>query len=287
MNHPRIDKIIINEQEISILRLDLPDPVSGGNKFFKLKYNLEEMKRCGKKKLLTFGGAYSNLIAAVSVAGNKNGIETVGIIRGEELKEDSNAVLKYASSNGMQLHFISRKEYRKRNEEKYSDELRKKFRADVILPEGGSNALAVKGCMEILSDETHFADVIFCAVGTGATLAGIIASAKKHQCVNGIAVLEGKNYLEQEVQKFINGKEVKCKWRIDHDHSFGGYAKTDQRLMNFIAEWKHQLPLDPVYSGKCFFAVSQFVQRKNSARKNVLFIHTGGYGFLNSPMKST
>ncbi|HTL80296.1 MAG TPA: 1-aminocyclopropane-1-carboxylate deaminase/D-cysteine desulfhydrase [Bacteroidia bacterium] len=280
-----IEKYSSDGRSFSILRLDLPDPVSGGNKYFKLKYNLAEMKATGKKRLLTFGGAYSNLIAAVSVAGKRNEIETIGIIRGEELNENSNAVLRFASSNGMQLHFVSREEYRKRNEEKYHEELKKKFNADIVLPEGGSNELAVKGCMEILSVETDLADVIFCPVGTGATLAGIVLSAKAHQHVIGIPALKGEGYLETEVKNFLGTRRVSCSWEIDHSFNsvLGSYGEETPRLKEFMDRiWReHHLPLEKIYSGRTFFAMMERMRSPQLADKKGLFIHTGGFAFLN------
>lgn len=269
----------VNECRIDLLRLDLPDPVSGGNKFFKLKYNLEECTRSGKKRMLTFGGAFSNHIAAVAAAGKANGISTIGIIRGEELSASSNEVLQFASSCGMELHFVSRENYRKRNDPEFLAALSPQFDDPYLLPEGGSNALAVKGCMEILPREAMTADLIFCPVGTGATLAGIIASAAAHQHVIGIAVLEGKEYLEAEVHRHLAGFDVQAAWEINADFTFGGYAKTDATLSRFIAE-QQQLPLDPVYSGKCFYAMLQLVQSGNFPLRQFLFIHTGGYRFL-------
>lgn len=228
--------------------------------------------------MLTFGGAFSNHIAAVAAAGKANGISTIGIIRGEELSASSNEVLQFASSCGMELHFVSRENYRKRNDPEFLAALSPQFDDPYLLPEGGSNALAVKGCMEILPREAMTADLIFCPVGTGATLAGIIASAAAHQRVIGIAVLEGKEYLEAEVRRHLAGFDVKADWEINADFTFGGYAKTDAKLSRFIEE--QPLPLDPVYSGKCFYAMLQLAQSDNFPLRQFLFIHTGGYHLL-------
>ncbi|CAN5373240.1 pyridoxal-phosphate dependent enzyme [soil metagenome] len=266
---------------LSILRLDLPDPISGGNKIYKMKYNLEEIAHLGLKRILTFGGAYSNHIAATATAGKKNGFETIGIIRGNELNENSNAVLKYASSCGMKLVFVSRADYRKRNETIFKNLLIEKYGPLYLLPEGGSNSLAVQGCKEIMSFETEKFDVIICPVGSGATLAGIIAAAKTHQHVIGIAVLKGKDYLEDEVNKLLEGESPVCKWEINHSFTFGGYGNSSHELIEFISEVKrtHQLPLDPVYSGKALFAAIRIGENPGFQDKKVLFIHTGGYAF--------
>jgi 1-aminocyclopropane-1-carboxylate deaminase len=265
---------------VDILRLDLPDPVTGGNKTFKLKYNVEEMRRQGLNRLLTFGGAFSNHIAAVAAAGKRNGFETAGIIRGEELNEDSNAVLKFAASCGMKLVFVSRENYRRRNEEDFCKILPEEHGPAYLLPEGGSNSFAVKGCMEILPAEAAQYDAIVCPVGTGATLAGIIASAKPHQHVTGIAVLNAQD-LEAEVTRLLRGFPVEATWSIDRGHTFGGYANSSPALDAFIGEMKtqHGLPLDHVYSGKALFAVRELLAKGNLTGKRVLFIHTGGYAF--------
>ncbi len=263
---------------LSVLRLDLPDPLSGGNKSYKLKHNLEEMRRLGLKKLITFGGAFSNHIAAVATVGKKYGFETIGIIRGDELNTDSNAVLKYAASCGMKMTFISREDYRKRNDPDFINELLQKFGSAYVLPEGGSNEFAVKGCKEILSGETDLFDTIICPVGTGATLAGIISSAKAHQHIIGIAVLEGKEYLEREVYTLLQQETKQAAWRIEDRFTFGGYGRSSALLENFKNEMKlkYDLPLDLIYSAKALFAAREL---NKSHLSKTLFIHTGGYAF--------
>lgn len=267
---------------IFILRLDLPDPLSGGNKSYKLKYNLDAMRAAGKKSMLSFGGAFSNHIAALAAGGKREKFQTIGIIRGEELNENSNPVLQFANECGMQMHFVSRENYRRRNDPDFIAELEKQFPGVYILPEGGSNEFAVKGCAEILTAESENADFIFAPVGTGATLAGIIASAKAHQRVIGIAVLEGKTYLENEVRRLLGNREVKCKWEINGDFTFGGYAKSNEALLNFILQMKTEfdLPLDPIYSGKAFYAMTEMMKGESFKDKEVLFVHTGGYAFF-------
>lgn len=277
MIHPI--QVFPGDERISLLRLDLPDPLAGGNKYFKMKYNLEAFRASGKKSVLSFGGAFSNHIAALAAAGKRENIPTTGIIRGEELSESSNAVLRFAQECGMQLRFVSREEYRLRNDAEWLGKLQQEFRGAYILPEGGSNALAVKGCREILSSATKDFDFVFCPVGTGATLAGIIASALPHQQVTGIAVLEGKNYLEEEVLRHLTGEKISCTWQIRHDFTFGGYAKSSAILDAFIREQSHSLPLDQVYSGKCFYAMRKILEQDYSPGGKSLFVHTGGYYF--------
>lgn len=268
-----------NGNSLDILRLDLPAPLSGGNKSFKLNYNIRAMKEAGLNTLVTFGGAFSNHIAAVANAGKKEKIKTIGIIRGNELNENSNAVLKFASQCGMEMFFVSREKYRERNEPGFIEAIFSNPGQYYILPEGGSNELAVRGCKEILSEATEKYKKIILPVGTGATMAGIIAAAKPHQHIIGIAVLEGRNYLENEVQKLLQNENPSASWEIDHDFTFGGYAKSSAGLEDFIPEMKskYNLPLDPVYSGKALFAAYKTL--KGSTGSPCLFVHTGGYAF--------
>src|SRR6218665_489671 len=169
--------------EVYVKREDVLHSEISGNKFRKLKYNLTEARDLGFTKLLTFGGAYSNHIAAVAAAGKEFGFETIGVIRGEELQEKylENPTLKKASENGMQFEFVTRTQYRDKNNVAFLDQLKNKFGDFYLIPEGGTNELAVKGCKEILTDNDKVFDFICCAVGTGGTISGIINSLKPHQ----------------------------------------------------------------------------------------------------------
>lgn len=269
-------------ERLGILRLDLPDPISGGNKSYKLKYNFEWLKQQGRTAVLTFGGAYSNHIAATACAGKKYGVEMVGIIRGEELDGNSNAVLRFALTCGMKLHFVAREEYRRRNDPDYLKELSARFGISYILPEGGSNALAVKGCMEILTDKCDEYSEIVCPVGTGATVAGIIASAKRNQHVRALAIVESRDYLLKNIEAYLREYSVRGSWELDGQHTLGGYASENIELRNFIGSMKNEmdLPLDFVYSGKTLFAIHNLARAGYFEGRKVLFIHTGGYGFL-------
>ena len=267
---------------LGILRCDLPDPISGGNKRYKLKYNLEQFSSGKYSALLTFGGAYSNHIAAVAYAGKRNGFRTIGIIRGEELNRESNSILRHASHCGMELVFLSRTEYRRRNDADFAEELMRQFGNVYIVPEGGSNHWAVRGCKEILSEETVRFDDIVCPVGTGATVAGIISSAKPHQRITGVAVLEGELYLRRLIESQLSFEEHKAAWQLDSRFTLGGYAHSSQELALFIEAMRSEadLPLDPVYSGKVLFAVHQMAKMGEFVGRKVLFVHTGGYAFL-------
>jgi len=266
---------------VSVLRLDLIHPKTGGNKWFKLKYNLIAFREEKKKYLVTFGGAYSNHIIATSAAGKENGIETVGIIRGDELNENSNTALQFASGCGMKLFFVSREEYRNIRKismlpERIYAELRTPYSELFFLPEGGSNALAVKGCEEIVKNTSGDFDFITCAVGTGATLAGISKSLKGDQTAIGISVLDGSGFLEKDISGFNGNRK---NFRLFHDYSLGSYAKTNDELDFFCQNFsqKHGIMIEPIYTGKMFYGLYDLI-RKDFFKpgSTIVAVHTGG-----------
>ncbi len=258
--------------EVFMKREDVIHPFVSGNKFRKLKYNLLQAKAENHKKLLTFGGAFSNHIAAVAFAGKENGFETIGIIRGEELEDkiSENPTLKFAQNCGMKFKFISREDYRLKDSEVFHDE----FGGFYLLPEGGTNSLAVKGCEEILNPEDSQFDFVCCAVGTGGTISGIINSTLPNQKVLGFPALKG-GFLKNEISNFVrNGN-----WELIADYHFGGYAKVSEELIAFINRFseKYKVPLDPVYTGKMVFGVINLLEKGYFAENSkILIIHTGG-----------
>ena len=249
-----IEKYGVN---LFILRLDLIHPTISGNKWYKLKYNLEEAKKQKKETLLTFGGAFSNHIAATAAVGKEFGFKTIGIIRGDELKEEENKTLRFAKECGMELHFVSREDY---GEKKIPSPLTQQLNNFYLLPEGGTNELAVKGCAEIISHINIPFDFVCSAVGTGGTIAGIISSLKENQKAIGFSVLKGGEFLKDEIRKFIPSPlppPEGDKWEINTDYHFGGYAKHTLELLKFIADFEKQnnIPLEHVYTGKMMFAI--------------------------------
>lgn len=261
---------------LSIKREDLLHPVVSGNKFRKLKYNLLQAKAENKKNLLTFGGAFSNHIAAVAFAAKENGFNSIGIIRGDELKDkiEGNPTLQFAQECGMQFEFVSREAYRLKNETAFLDELKLKFGDFFLIPEGGTNALAIKGCEEILTEEDREFDYICCAVGTGGTISGIINSALPHQKVLGFPALKG-DFLQDEIRIFVQNEN----WELITDYHFGGYGKVNEDLVHFINQFyaDNKIPLDPIYTGKMVFGVIDLIQKNYfPAHSNILLIHTGG-----------
>ncbi len=251
-------------------------PEVSGNKFRKLKYNLEAAVREGFEGVLTFGGAFSNHIAATAAAGKLLNISTVGIIRGEELAKDIdlNPTLSYAKASGMDLDFISRAAYRNKNEVSFLQSLNIKYPNFYIIPEGGTNARAVRGCSEILTEKDRDFDVICCAVGTGGTISGLINSSLPHQKIIGFPALKGA-FLNEDIRKFAQHSN----WELCPDYSFGGYAKVNQELIQFINQFKNDfgIPLDPVYTAKMMFGIDDLVKKGFFSRSTkILAIHTGG-----------
>ncbi|GAB5565343.1 MAG: pyridoxal-phosphate dependent enzyme [Winogradskyella sp.] len=247
-----------------------------GNKYRKLKYNLIEAKNQNHDTLLTFGGAFSNHIAATAYAGKICGFNTIGVIRGEELVHEmkSNPTLTFAKSCGMQFHFIDREAYRKKNENDFLEDLKSKFGSFYTLPEGGTNALAVKGCEEILMPEDQQFDYICVCVGTGGTISGIINSSRNDQKILGFPALKG-DFLKADIRKFAHQQN----WELIADYHFGGYAKIKPELVTFINEFKQKtnIPLDPVYTGKMMFGIYDLLAKNYFPRDSrILAIHTGG-----------
>ncbi|MXN91615.1 pyridoxal-phosphate dependent enzyme [Flavobacterium sp. Sd200] len=261
---------------LTVKREDLLHPHISGNKFRKLKYNILQAKQEGRECLLTFGGAFSNHIAASAAAGKEYGFETIGVIRGEELKSkiDENPTLAFARKCGMRFKFISREAYRNKTDETFIESLRQEFGDFYLLPEGGTNALAVKGCEEILDEADAVFTHVCCAVGTGGTLSGIINSAKAEQKVIGFPALKGAG-LSDDICKFAR----KGCWELVEDYHFGGYGKVSETLITFMNDFFDTagILLDPVYTGKMFFGVTDLIHKgyfPENAR--ILLIHTGG-----------
>ncbi|UKM64806.1 pyridoxal-phosphate dependent enzyme [Flavobacteriaceae bacterium GSB9] len=262
--------------ELFLKREDRIHPFVSGNKYRKLKYNLSEVKKQGFTTLLTFGGAFSNHIAAVASAGNSIGFKTIGIIRGEELKSkiNVNPTLGFAKQKGMQLEFVSREFYREKHSTRFLNILRERFGDFYLIPEGGTNNLAVKGCEEILTEDDKQFDFICCSVGTGGTISGLINCSKVRQQVLGFPALKG-DFLQQDISKFAN----KNNWELITNYHFGGYAKINEELVTFINRFKNNfsIPLDPVYTGKMMYGIFNMIEKKYFPEgSKILAIHTGG-----------
>lgn len=261
---------------LTIKRLDLVHPQISGNKFFKLKYNFLAAQQQGFKKILTFGGAYSNHIAATAFAAHQFGFESIGIIRGEELaNRPLNPTLSTAQNFAMQLQFVSREQYRLKQHADYLAQLAFEYPEHYIIPEGGTNALAIQGCQEILTaqNQQNF-DLICCAVGTGGTIAGLIQASLIKQQVLGFSALKG-NFLTDDVARLTG----KSNWKIVDDYCQGGYAKTTTELLQFIQSFEQQydIPLEHIYTAKMMFGIFKMIELGQiQPSQKVLIIHSGG-----------
>ena len=273
-----VDLSILSKKQVALVvkREDLIHPFISGNKYRKLKYNILEAKQRGLDTILTFGGAYSNHIAATAYAGKLYGIRTIGVIRGEELGQNwmHNPTLAKAHEHGMSFKFVSRTAYREKADISFLDMLDKDFGAYYLIPEGGANLLAVKGCEEILTPDDKGFNVICCSVGTGGTLAGIVNSSLHYQRIIGFPSLKG-DFLKKDIRNFT----AKENWEINTDYHFGGYAKVSEMLIEFINYFKEKtnIPTDPIYTGKLLYGILDLV--KNDYFKpgtKILAIHSGG-----------
>ena len=262
--------------KLYIKREDKIHPFISGNKYRKLKYNIIEAESLGFKTLLTFGGAYSNHIAAVAFAGQEFGFNTIGIIRGEELEDKikDNPTLTYAQSCGMIFKFVTRNNYREKSSDGFIKNLESEFGKFFLIPEGGTNLLAIKGCEEILTETDKQFDYVCCAVGTGGTISGLINASEPNQSILGFPALKG-GFLRQDISKFVTNK----KWDLITGYHFGGYAKINNELITFINQFKkdYDIPLDPIYTGKMMYGIIDIIkQNKFRNGTKILAIHTGG-----------
>ncbi|TDT43621.1 1-aminocyclopropane-1-carboxylate deaminase [Maribacter spongiicola] len=273
-----VEHPLLTEKQVTLVlkREDLLHPFISGNKYRKLKYNLLAAEAENQNTVLTFGGAYSNHIAATAYAAKEKGFCSIGVIRGEELENSwqTNTTLKKAYDDGMRFKFISRSDYRKKESLEFIETLRNEFGEFYLVPEGGTNSLAIKGCEEIITEDDVEFDVICSSVGTGGTVSGLINASFPHQNVFGFSALKG-DFLKIEIEKMVHNN----RWQLLTDYHFGGYAKTSEELIVFINEFKEQtgIPLDPIYTGKMIFGLFDMLKRDTFApRTKILAIHTGG-----------
>ncbi|MBD3724110.1 MAG: 1-aminocyclopropane-1-carboxylate deaminase/D-cysteine desulfhydrase [Flavobacteriaceae bacterium] len=262
--------------ELYIKRDDLNHPFISGNKLRKLKYNLMEAKNKGFSKIVTFGGAFSNHILATAAAGKEFGFETIGVIRGEELafEIENNPTLYEAKKLGMVFYFVTREVYRNKASVDFLKHLEDKFGSFYLVPEGGTNELAIKGCEEILKEDDFSFDFICCAVGTGGTISGIINASQQNQKILGFPALKA-NFLYNHIRKFVH----KNNWDLVLDYHFGGYGKIKPELITFLNKFylETKVPLDPLYNGKMMFGIIDLISRDFfPPNAKILAIHTGG-----------
>ncbi|MFM9401563.1 1-aminocyclopropane-1-carboxylate deaminase/D-cysteine desulfhydrase [Myroides odoratimimus] len=270
---------------IFVKREDLLHEEVSGNKFRKLKYNILKAQELGYSKLLTFGGAYSNHIAATAAAGRICGVETIGIIRGEELENNyaGNSTLTKAVEDGMTLGFLTRTDYRNKGEVEIIDRLKAIYGDFYLVPEGGTNEEAIRGTEEILKEGDETFDYICTAVGTGGTIAGIINSSHPNQTILGFPALKG-SFLYEDIRKFVTNNN----WDLVLDYHFGGYAKYNEELLSFLRELYKQTGVlfDPIYNGKMIYGVLEEIKKgRFKDNSKILVIHTGGLQGWNEKIK--
>ena len=273
LHHPLLTRYDV---ELWCKRDDLIHPAISGNKWRKLKYHLLHAREHGKQHLLSFGGAYSNHIHALAAAGYQTGLRTTGIIRGEA-DAVSNTTLRDARRWGMDLVFVDRQSYRRRQD---PDWLAQFDAPDtLIVPEGGSSPLAIPGVAELVGEVPFSPDLWVLPCASGGTLAGLVAGKRDREQILAIAVLKGGGFIADEVCRLHPAAADTPGWRIALDHHDGGYAKFSPALWQWVQDFSADtgLPLEPIYSGKAMWGLFRDLAAGRIARgSKIVFIHTGG-----------
>ncbi len=271
---------VLSEVNVFMKRIDLVHPVISGNKWYKTKYNIAAMMEEGKDTLLTFGGAFSNHIHATVAAGKAFGFKTIGLIRGEE-HLPLNETLQYAVDNGMELHYIDRTRFRERESESFLNEIKNKFGDVYILPLGGTNKIALKGCAEIVEQIDIDYDYICSASGSGGTFAGIVAGLNGNKKGIAFPALKGGAFLEEIISNLVfeySGKSF-SNWSLNTDYHFGGFAKLTKELVEFSKEFEklNSFELDYIYTNKMMFGIAELIKSGYfKSGETIVAIHSGG-----------
>ena len=277
ISHPLFEK---NQLHVSIKRDDSINPIISGNKWRKLKFNLEFAKKNNYAGVISFGGSFSNHIHALAYACQQQGLKSIGIIRGEK-EYANNFTLSMAQKWGIKLHFVDRKTYRLREDQEYLAELQKSYPEYMIVPEGGSNTLALTGVGEVITElnqQCEF-DTLLTPVGSGGTLAGLIkADINQHKLI-GIAVLKQKDYLAEHVNTLLENSSSYSNWKIMSQFHRGGYAKFSKEDAQKILIFNQQtgFTFEPVYSGKMILALLELIEQQYFPKGHrIVILHTGG-----------
>jgi 1-aminocyclopropane-1-carboxylate deaminase/D-cysteine desulfhydrase-like pyridoxal-dependent ACC family enzyme len=276
LDHPLLEEKGI---ELAVKRLDLVHPLLSGNKFFKLKYNLEKAISGGFNQILTFGGAYSNHIYATAEAAKAANLNSIGIIRGEKV-EPLNPTLAHAESLGMDLYFIDRSTYRLKMEASFLENLVEKFGEFYLIPEGGTNELAIRGTSEILELEDRSYSHVTTCIGTGGTFAGLLQTLTERQQLLGFSALKG-DFIHHEIKDLLKNHQISSEgdFQIFDQFHFGGYGKYNQELIDFIW-WFFEsfgIVLDPIYTGKMMAGIWKLISEDFfPVGSKILAIHSGG-----------
>jgi 1-aminocyclopropane-1-carboxylate deaminase/D-cysteine desulfhydrase-like pyridoxal-dependent ACC family enzyme len=275
LSHPLFEE---KKVRVRMARLDTLHPVVSGNKLFKLHYFLKEALLSPHKQVITFGGAYSNHLAATAYAASELGLKATGIVRGERPIKESHT-LETCRGYGMQLHFISRDAYRHSGEESFLQQLQAQYGESTIIPEGGYHPLGAAGAALIMQKvPADKATHICVAVGTATTLAGLLSGASGNQLVTGFPVLKGMTDILPRLH-FLTGPAHLKKLKIVDGYHFGGYAKYTGELTGFMNDFfsMQQVPLDIVYTAKMMFGVYAQIKKDYFAEgSDILCLHTGG-----------
>lgn len=259
---------------LGLLRLDQVHPMVSGNKWFKLQEYLKAVRQGNYKGIVTFGGAYSNHLVATAAACRYENIHCTGFVRGEECTERSNHTLQACASLGMRLKFMSRSDYKLKEDPAFLQDLAVKYPGYLIIPEGGTGTLGVSGAEAIGRYIPEEIDHICLAVGSGTTFCGIVNSSRAHQHVFGFTAMKQGAYLEEIIAASTN----RSNWTLDTDHHFGGFGKHKPELIRFMRDFhaQHDIKLDYVYTAKMMFGVLERIIKENWSDRSILCIHTGG-----------
>ncbi len=287
----RSDLLLSHDIDLRVLRLDKINPHVTGNKWYKLKYNIQHALQQGHTRVLSFGGAYSNHLYALAAVAPHFGLQAIGVIRGE-LPDPLNPVLAFTEAHGMQLLSVSRDEYRQKQTPQFLESLQQRFGSCYVIPEGGSNQLGMHGCKDIINDldwtSAHTGPkVLALACGTGTTMAGLLAAyATRDRTlprpeIIGIPVLKGGEFLEQDIRQHLaeGGITDPGNWHLETQFHCGGYGRTSPELLEFVAQFSGSsgIPIEPVYTGKLFMGIFQLIAAGTIAKgSEVIIIHSGG-----------
>jgi 1-aminocyclopropane-1-carboxylate deaminase len=280
-----IEKFNKRNIKLFMKRDDLIDLEVSGNKWRKLKYNIEHVLQHKLQGVLTFGGAYSNHLLATASACQKFNLKSIAIVRGEELEKESNWVLKRCAELGMQLIFVPRETYKLRNDYDYRNQLKLTYPGMYIIPEGGANFMGMIGCQEILMECQSKYDHIFVALGTGTTATGIASTISGDTKLNVVSALKGVDVIEtlHALYRSYGFSDLDINdWLeciVPHENGHcGGYGKTSNELLEKIVDIQKttSIELDPIYTGKVWIAMEDWIEKENITNSTILFIHTGG-----------
>ncbi len=268
-----LQKLTLGEHEVWIKRDDLIHPQISGNKWRKLKYNIEHFKQSKKTSILTFGGAFSNHLYATAAACRAFNIKCIGIVRGLEV-DLTNPTLAFCSSHGMEIISISREDYKLKSKAQRVETLINE-RQCFVIPEGGNNALGLQGAKETMEEmlaQLPSSDfVVCCAIGTGTTLKGLLSAAPKDVSFIGFMATQDKT-LEDELTRYKQLQLVRMA------NPYRRFGKMDENLASYINSFfkRTSIPLDPLYNGKMMYTFEEQIARTLNQTKPIVFLHTGG-----------